>query len=368
MSETLSWAGIDAILEIDVDRIIENYALCGRTAAGAGCAAVVKADCYGLGTSEIAPALFSAGCREFFVATLAEGRRLRRQLGDQCTIYVLNGIHAPALAGAIDFDLVPVLNTPEACRQWARLGRRPAVLQIDTGMSRLGLSLDELAELTADRALIGALDLRLVISHLANADVSKELSEKQRTVFEKALTMLPAIPASLANSAGIFLSPDLHYDLVRPGAALYGIETGPHVAGISAVVALRARVIQIRQVPPGASVGYGFAFTASAPTRLATIGLGYADGWRRDLEARGAAWLDDERLPMVGRVSMDSFVVDISALKKASLREGDFVELIGPHQSVDDIARMAGTIGYEILTGLGSRCHRVYLSGSEDSA
>lgn len=347
---------------------MENYRTLQRLSHPARCAAVVKADCYGLGAAEIVPALHGAGCTDFFVATLSEAKRVRALLGAAPDVYVLNGLPPGAEATAASLRLIPVLNSVEHCRRWSRVGFAPAALQVDTGMSRLGLSPDEAEELAADHRLRERLDLVLLMSHLADADEADNGSTGQLAVFEHARALFPGVPASLANSAGIFLGDAFGMDVTRGGAALYGIETGPRATGIRPVVSLKVRVIQLRSIDAGAGVGYGFAFRAPRPMRLATLGVGYADGWSRSLSPAGAAWLDGQRLPIVGRVSMDSFVVDVSDLDPQEITVGDVLELIGDHQSVDDLARQSGTIGYEVLTNLGARFGRFYLSKTEQAA
>ena len=245
-----------------------------------------------------------------------------------------------------------------------RAGRKlPAAVQVDSGMSRLGLALAEVQAIAADPHVFDGIDITLVMSHLAGADEPDHpANEQQRLEFERLRKMLPEAPASLANSSGIFLGPRYHYDLARPGAALYGINPTPAEPNpMLPVVRLEAKVIQTRSLGSGAGVGYGHTFRTTGALPIATISLGYADGWHRC--AASAAWLDDARLPFLGRVSMDSIILDISALPPGKLKEGDLVELLGPSHSVDDAASHAGTIGYEILTSLGPRFHRRYLYG-----
>lgn len=358
LSEPEKLALANGVLTIDVGAVVANYRTLVAQVAPARCAGVVKADSYGLGADKIAPALWQAGCRDFFVALIGEGLALRDILGPEARIYVLNGLPPGAENAAVSANLIPVLNSLAQCRAWKDTGR-PAVLQVDSGMSRMGLSVADQEALLADEELLESLDLVLLMSHLANADEpDHEGNLSQHAGFLAASSLFPKLPLSLANSAGSFHGDSFHLDLCRPGAVLYGIEAGPRVVGIKPVVQLEARVGQLRDIPAGASIGYGYQFTADKPMRLATISVGYADGWPRSLSNRGAAWFSGQRLPIVGRVSMDSFVVDAGAVPE--LAEGDLVELIGEHQSADDVARDAGTIGYEILTNLGRRYHRIY--------
>ncbi|MEW9806104.1 alanine racemase [Mesorhizobium sp. ZMM04-5] len=354
-----------AILTIDLAALRENYRRLRDRLGGAACAAVVKADAYGLGAGEVAAALRKDGCGTFFVAHAAEGLALRMALGAGPEILILNGIHPGAEVDCAEAGLIAVANSAAQLAAWRetarRLGRRlPVAIQGDTGMSRLGMPPSEVDGLAAD-ALDG-LDLKLVMSHLACADEPESpANEAQRAAFEDFRRKLPPAPASLANSSGIFLGGGYHYDLARPGAALYGVNPTPDRANpMRQVVRLEAKVIQTRDLPVGVGVGYGHAYRPMAPHRAATIALGYADGWPR--RAAAAAFFDGQRLPFAGRVSMDSIILDISSLGR-DLLPGELVELLGGNQTVDDIAILSGTIGYEILTSLGRRFHRRYLDG-----
>ncbi len=357
-----------AVLTIDLGALADNYRLLRDRLAGAECAAVVKADAYGLGVDRVAPALWHAGARSFFVAHLAEGRALRSILPAEAAIHVLNGLMPGTEAACLDAGLVPVLNSLAQVDAWTALSRRqgrdlPAVLQLDSGMARLGLAPGEVDQLVRDPVRLAGIELRLVMSHLACADEPDHPANRaQLAAFETRRRRLPPAPASFANSSGIFLGPDYRFDLARPGAALYGVAPVPGAANpMRPVVRLDARVIQTRAIAAGDAVGYGHAFRAAGPTRIATIGVGYADGWLRGLGLEGRAYLGDRVLPIAGRVSMDSTTLDITALPADMLGPGDFVELIGPHQPIDAVAAQAGTIGYEILTSLGGRYRRRYL-------
>jgi alanine racemase len=359
-----------AWLSVDLVALRDNYRRLRQRLDGAVCAAVVKADAYGLGAARVAPALAGEGCRQFFVAHLDEALALRPLLAESCEIFVLNGLPPGAEAEAGAAGVVPVLNSLAQLDAWAALARRqertlPAVIQVDSGMSRLGLSPAELARLGEAPQRLAGLDLRLVMSHLACADEpAHPANAAQRASFEASRRLLPAAPASLANSSGIFLGPDYHFDLARPGVALYGGNPLPGAANpMRPVVRLEAKVIQVRELPAGAAVGYGYSYRAAAPMRVATISVGYADGWLRSLSNAGQAYFGEVALPLVGRVSMDSVTLDVSALPDAALPPGAVVELLGERQSVDAAAAAAGTIGYEILTSLGHRYHRRYLDG-----
>lgn len=355
-----------AILRIDLGAIVENWRLLAARAAPGAVAGVVKANAYGLGADKVAPALQAAGCRHFFVAHLAEGVALRTALGPGPMIAVLNGF-APGADG--DAALVPVLNSLGDVRTHAAAGRaagqaRRALLHLDTGMARLGLDAGEQARLADDHALLAGLDLLYVMTHLACADEPDHpLNAEQAARFASACASLPKLKRSFANSSGLFLGSDYASDLARPGCALYGINPSPGAANpMRPVIRLEAPVLQIRDIPAGASVGYGASHTAARASRIATIAVGYADGYLRSLSGQGVAAYRDMILPMVGRVSMDLITLDVT--EAPSLNPGDTVTLMGgAAPSPDDLAARAGTIGYEILTSLGARYRRVYGAG-----
>ncbi|WP_036240781.1 alanine racemase [Mesorhizobium sp. STM 4661] len=366
-SATVGESAAGAILTIDLGAIRENYRRLKARLGGARCAGVVKADGYGLGAGQVAAALAKEGCDIFFVALLSEGALLRKALGWRPAIYVLNGIAPGAEGEAEAAGLTAVINSVEQLAAWHAAARRagrklPAAIQVDSGMSRLGMAAAEVEAVAGDLQAFDGIDVTLVMSHLACADEpAYPANEQQRLEFERLRKMLPKAPASLANSSGIFLGPRFHYDLARPGAALYGINPTPAEPNpMLPVVRLEARIIQTRNLHSGTGVGYGHAFHVTEPMAAATISLGYGDGWHR--RAAAAAFLDGVRLPFLGRVSMDSIILDISALPPGRLKAGDLVQLIGPSQTVDQAAGHAGTIGYEILTSLGHRFHRRYVN------
>lgn len=353
-----------ATLIVDLTAIRENYRALRRRLGGTACAAVLKADAYGLGADRVAPALAAEGCRHFFVAHLEEGIALRPHVPEAAEVFVLHGPMPGCEDIALAHRLTPVLNSLEQLEGWTALARRlgralPAVLQLDTGMSRMGLAPSELDRIVEEPRLLAGIELRLVMSHLACAERQDHPANgTQRLRFDVARRRLPQAPASLANSSGVFLGPGFHYDLARPGAALYGLAP---VAGapnpLRPVVRLQARVVQLRSIEAGDEVGYGLTWRAEGPTRIATVAVGYADGFPR---STGTTHLGDIALPIAGTVSMDSITLDVSALPEGALRPGAMVDLIGPHRSVDAVAADAGTIGYEILTRLGRRFRRDY--------
>lgn len=354
-----------AILTVDLGAVVANWRDLGAR-HGAPVAGVLKADGYGLGAAPIARALRDAGCRHFFVAQLAEGLALRAAIGAGPMIVVLGGF-APGDDG--DTALVPVLNTlgdVETHAAAARAAGRasPAILHLDTGMSRLGLDAAECARLAEDHGRLAGLDLLYVMTHLACADEpGHRLNALQAERFERACAALPRLPRSFANSSGIFLGPRFASDLGRPGCALYGINPTPGVPNpMRQVARLEAPVLQCRQIAAGETVGYGATWTASRPTRIATVALGYADGYLRALSGRGFCAFGAAALPLVGRVSMDLITLDVT--DHPAIQPGDRVMVIGaPGLTPDDIAARAGTIGYEVLTSLGARYGRRYLGG-----
>jgi alanine racemase len=365
-------AGVDAaragaVLTVDLDAVRANWRQLADTAGGAACAAVMKADAYGLGMETVAPALALEGCRVFFTAHLEEGMRLRQVAPEDSTIYVLHGPPPGATAEFVEYGLVPVLNDPAQIEDWRRacrgLGRRlPAALQFDTGMSRMGLAPADAAALLADPSWKDELEAVLVMSHLACADEpAHDMNRVQRERFAQVRAQFAGIPGSLANSSAVFLGAGYHHDLVRPGAALYGINPQPGAPNpLRQAVGLRARIVQPRTVQAGDIVGYGARYVADGPRRIATIAIGYADGWLRALSGRGHAHIDGVRVPFAGNVSMDSITLDVTGIPEARVAPGQFVDLLCAQQTVDDVAREAGTIGYEVLTRLGARFHRQY--------
>lgn len=359
--------GATGRLTIDLSALGRNYAKLAALVAPARAAAVVKADAYGLGADRVAPALYGKGCRHFFVAQFSEATALQPCLAPDARIFVLNGLQPGDEMTCAALGIVPVLNSLTQWQRWSATARDakrplPAVLQFDTGMSRLGIppaDRDALArEIPAQRDV----DILFLMSHLASADEAEsEQNGDQLAEMQRICCQFPGISICFSNSGGIFLGGGYHGALVRPGIALYG---GAPTAGrgnpMEPVVRLDVAVVQTRTVPAGARIGYSGAQVATTETRLATIAAGYADGLPRSLGGRGAVYYDGTRLPFAGRVSMDSIIVDISALPEGALSLGSFVEVIGPHQSLEDLAQDAGTISYEILTSLGHRYVRQY--------
>ncbi|MBL6078971.1 alanine racemase [Belnapia sp. T18] len=354
--------GTEGVLTVDLGAVSANWRQLAAMAPGA-VGAAVKADGYGLGAVPVARALLAAGCRHFFVAHLSEGVAVREAVGPGPMIAVLNGF-PPGIAGAE--GLVPVLNGLPDVAAWTAAARQagralPALLHVDTGMARLGLDVVELERVAGDHGLLAGLDLRYVMTHLACADVPEHpLNSEQARRFGAACARLPAVPRSFANSSGLFLGPDFASELGRPGCALYGINPTPGRPNpMQQAARLEAPILQVREIPAGAAVGYGASWVAPRPSRIATVAAGYADGYLRALSGQATGILAGRSVPLVGRVSMDLITFDVTDVPLPA--PGDRIGLIGPGQTPDDLAAAAGTIGYEILTSLGVRYRREYI-------
>jgi alanine racemase len=354
-------------LTIDLQALRRNYAVISSRVAPAKAAGVVKANAYGLGAVEVSAALYDAGCRDFFVAEFIEAVRLRPHLPADARLFVLNGLQPGNEIACAKINAIPVANSLQHLARWrdaaAQVGRTlNVVLQFDTGMSRLGIAPDERAKVRA--ILDGApLDVLFVMSHLASADeIESPLNKNQLAEMQRAAAEFSDRALCFSNSGGVFLGTDYHGALVRPGIALYGGAPTSGVANpMEPVVELEVAVVQTRSVKTGTAIGYGGSHISASDMRLATIAVGYADGLPRSLSNRGAVWFEGTRLPIVGRVSMDSIIIDISSLPDGAIELGSLVEIIGPNQTLDDVASDAGTISYEILTSLGDRYRRRYV-------
>lgn len=344
---------MSARLTIDLEALAANYALFVAAAGAANCAAVVKADAYGLGAEPISRRLWAEGCRSFFVATAEEGRALRGVL-PRAKIFVLDGVNRETAGVVREAGLTPVLNDAVEVACWrSNAPGVPAAVHVDTGMERRGF------DSRLDPADCRGLSLALLLTHLARADEpGHPFTALQIERFKAVSARFPGVPVSLCNSAGTLTCPDAVGDLVRPGIGLYG---GNPFSGapnpLRPVVTLEAQVLQVRPVAAGSPVGYGGTHATDASTRLATLGIGYADGLLRSLSNRGCVAWQGARLPMVGRVSMDLTVVDAGSQPLAA---GDWVEVFGAELPIDELAERAGTISYELLTRLGPRVARVY--------
>lgn len=368
-----------AILTIDLDALAANWRLLAERLAPGGieCAGVVKADGYGLGAAPVARTLHAAGCRTFYVAQIGEGIALRAALGERpADVHVLCGL-LPGTADLFETHrLSPVLSTPQQVAEWRSLplGRRQTMpapaLHLDTGMRRLGLTVAEAEALLSDAAACADLAPALLVTHLACADEPDHaLNAEQHALFTRLRQRLPGVRASYANSSGIFLDAPSLFEQARPGVALYGVNPTPGRPNpMRPVVRLQAPILQVRQIDAVESVGYGASHRLAAGSRVATVGVGYADGWPRALSNRGFGVLGGARVPIVGRVSMDLTVFDVSTIPAGEARPGAMIDLIGPDMPLDEVAAHAGTIGYELLTQLGRRYHRVYVGGPEGAA
>jgi alanine racemase len=358
-------------LTIDLAALARNWRALAAAAGTAECAAVVKADAYGIGIERAAPTLAAAGARTFFVALPAEGVRMRASLVDTAAraadIYVLGGFlpeWADAFRGG---KLRPVLNTVESAGSWARcFPGAPSALHVDTGMNRLGLAIGEALEVGGDPALVEAAAPRLLVSHLACADEpAHPMNRAQLERFGEVRAAFAHIPASLANSAGILLGPAYHFDMVRAGVALYGGRSAPD-SDSEVVVTAEARILQVRSAARGETVGYGAAHRLARDSRLAVLAAGYADGYIRAAGISAprppscvviAGW----RAPLVGRVSMDLMAADVTDIPEQALAASTHAELFGPNLPIDEVAAARGTIAYELLTALSRRAERRYL-------
>ncbi|MBL6927959.1 MAG: alanine racemase [Rhodospirillales bacterium] len=360
-----------AILTIDLGAVCANWlSLRERLSGLAECAGVVKADGYGLGAEKVAAALSGAGCRIFFVAHLDEALGLRAVLPD-AEIHVLNGLMPGCAPEYIENRLVPVLNDLGSIDAWrefcvAQDQALPADVHVDTGMSRLGLPPGEVAILADQPHRLEGFTLANLISHLACADEPDHpLNRQQLADYRTALATLPAARRSFANSSGIFLGAEYHFDLARPGVALYGGNPTPGKPNpMTQVIRLQGKILQVRDVDTPLTVGYGATHKVTGPTRVATVAVGYADGFLRSLSSSGYGYIGGVRVPIIGRVSMDLITLDVSSVPHSQSLPGGLIDLIGPDNPVDAVAESAGTIGYEILTSLGRRYHRVYVDGN----
>ncbi|ANM14897.1 MULTISPECIES: alanine racemase [unclassified Rhizobium] len=364
---TTTAQGATGYLTIDLAALGRNYRKLVSMLAPVRAGAVVKADAYGLGAERVARALYGAGCRHFFVAQFVEAVRLRPTLARNAQIFVLNGLQPGNEIACAEMGIVPVLNSLAQWRQWSETARMlkrclPAVLQFDTGMSRLGFPRQERAELAAALRDGSNVEILFIMSHLASADdMESDQNGEQWAEMSRIADEFPGFDMSFANSGGVFLGDAYHGVLARPGIALYGGAPNSGATNpMEPVVSLDVAVVQTRTVPAGTKIGYGGAHVAEREMRLATIAAGYADGLPRSLGDRGAVYVNGIRLPIVGRVSMDSVTVDVSVLPEGTLTLGSLVEVLGPNQTLEDIAGDAGTISYEILTGLGDRYDRQY--------
>jgi alanine racemase len=360
-------ASAGAILTIDLNALAANWRLLRDKVASAECAAVVKADAYGIGLEAAVTALAKAGCRTFFVAHVSEALRVRA-IDKDCTLYLLNGLTPGTSEPLARNNIRPVLSSISEVEEWAAFsveqGSKPrAAIQIDTGINRLGVPHDQIERV---RPLLDAFEPALLMSHFAESEIISDRNAAQIAAFDKVRAAFPNIPASLCNSSGIFLHERPFLELVRPGYALYGGNPTPNLPNpMQSVVGLNARILQVRDVAAGERVGYGGEWTAPRASRLATLSIGYADGLPRSGTAIGRSGIEAvvarRRCPFVGRLSMDLSIVDVTYLPDGAVQRGDLAEILGETIGIDELGRKSGTIGYEILTRLGQRYARRYI-------
>lgn len=360
-----------AYLTIDLGALQTNYRILTKIAAGAECAAVVKADAYGLGMKQVAPALVAAGCKKFFVALPSEAIALRK-LMPEIEIFVLSGLFDDCAEIYVRERLTPVLNTLSEIQTWSALtiqqGPLPAILHIDTGITRLGLMEKDIRLLSASPQWLDGLEIEYVMSHLACADIPDDpQNQKQLDELTFLRGLLPEglqnTPISFANSSGMFLGSDYIFDLARPGIALYGGNPTPGTPNpMKPVVHLQGKILQIQDVDSEKTIGYGATYRTSSKARIATVSVGYADGYFRCLGNQAECAINNIKVPVVGRVSMDMISIDVTDVALDKCNRGDLVSLIGGPIDIDSLAESAGTISYEILTSLGPRYHRNYLN------
>ena len=361
----------ESCLTVDLGAIIANWRyIDSLSSSTTNTAAMVKADGYGLGANHVAAALAQAGCTEFFAANLGEAIALRQhldQLGhSQTHIMTLHGCHVDQLDEHVAFRITPVLNDLDQLTRWRTFSERksdklPAFLHIDTGMTRLGLDNGQIEWLVKNKYALDGVYCRYVMSHLVSAEIADDpTNARQLDAFNEMRRWFAGIPATLANSAGSLLSPAYHFQMTRPGIALYGVHPADMPTDtLTRVVTWQARIIQLRHAKAGDRVGYGGTYILDRDSRIATIGVGYADGYNRKLGGKATVLIGTQTAPVIGRVSMDSITVDVTDIDPAHLRH-ESVELL---HSGYDLSRMAAdtdSIAYEILTRLGTRPARHY--------
>ncbi|MDX2094404.1 MAG: alanine racemase [Alphaproteobacteria bacterium] len=355
-------------LTVSLPAIVANWRLLAQRFTGEECAAVVKADAYGLGALPVSQALAAAGCHTFFVATLDEALELRESLPD-VRILVFHGVQAGEEFAFVAHRLIPVLNSLPQIARWKAVAAEHvhavSALHIDTAMARMGLQSEEFSALMArDPAILDDCRVGLLLSHFACSPESDHpLNAAQLALFSAARALAPNIPASLCNSGGIFLAPEYHFNLARPGCSLYGIAPQAQGANPMAQVATwQAPILMTRTLAHEQTVGYGASQTLPSGARIATVASGYADGYLRHLSGKAVGYVGDHKVALVGRVTMDMLCFDVTQVPESLTQEGAPLTLLGdaPGIRVDEVATAAGTIGYEILTRIGARVARIY--------
>jgi alanine racemase len=369
MSGTM--ANATGSITVDLSRIADNWRALAGKVKPARCAAVVKADAYGLGAERVIPALARAGCEVFFIATPDEADAARRMAPD-ADIFALDGLVGNSAAAFARLSVKPILSTLDDIVAWSALCRArgeklPAGIHIDTGLHRLGLPVRDVRRLAAEPAMMTGIALELVMSHLACADNPRDSKNRDQLVaFETLSALFPQVPRSLAASDGLMLGSSYHFDLVRPGYALYGGQASQLApTPVKPAVTVAARILAVADVAPGETVGYSAIWRAKRASRIATIAAGYADGIPRhasapDGRAGGHVLISGHLAPIVGRISMDLTTVDVTDLPEGAAMPGEFATIVGEGLTIEEAGSSAGTIGYEILTRLGHRFTRLY--------
>lgn len=371
LKDDLAKTRAGAWLTIDLKALMANYRLFDeKTGTSCDVAAIVKANAYGLGVKPVADTLYSCGARSFFVATLEEALELKAHLDEQNSkitrLAILGGLFHGCEQDYSAHNLSPVLNSLDEIERWQKQAAKtqhplPAIIHFDTGMNRLGLGPRETQTLLDDPDKLDGLDVQMIMSHFACADEKDHpMTEAQFEQFDQLAKAFPETVKSLANSSGIFRTSKHHYELVRPGMAMYGLNPTPEkINPMTPVISLETRILQTRNARRDSTIGYSATYRFKKDTAVATVALGYADGFLRALSNKGTLYYKGQPCPIIGRVSMDLVTVDISGLEQKP-EPGEIMEVIGLHQTADDLASAAGTIGYEILTDLGRRYHRTY--------
>ncbi len=360
---------VSLALIIDLGAVASNYrTLRSLAKKGTICATVLKANAYGLGIKEVASCLYQEGCRHFFLAHLSEAIELQCLLKQDSFIYVLNGLRKGDEEVYAHYNLIPVLSDVSQIHAWNTFSKNKqqclkAAIHFDTGLMRTALTPQDMKSL--ELADLSHTEIVCVMSHLAcTYQYSHPMNKVQQIAFDVLRKRFPFAFASLANSGGVFLGPEYHYDLTRVGLALTGCRSAiPHgTYCLKPAIKAYAQILQINEISSGQSVGYDATFVASRASRIATVGVGYADGYLRSLSNRGGVYFNGYTLPIAGRVSMDLITIDITEVPPDQIRIGDWVELFGDHIYIDALAEKAGTISWEILTRLGPRFERFYLN------
>ncbi len=356
------------VLTINLGALADNYRLFEQhTAGNSSIAGIVKANAYGLGLKKVSQKLTNLDCSQFFVATLDEALELRAY-DNKTPIAVLGGLAQNIETNYLTHNITPVLNTQNDIKKWQELALKQhtklkTILHFDTAMNRLGLSVDDAYTLINDKTLFNALNIQIVMSHFACADEKDHpLTQQQADLFAKITAHFPDSQKSLANSSGLFRDNSYHFDLVRPGYALYGGNPTPETQNpMQPVVSLNTPILQTRNCKKGESIGYGATHIFNKDTRTATVAIGYADGFLRSNSSKAILYYNNQPCPVLGRVSMDLVTIDISQIQGQQPQQDDPIEVLGPNQSIDNLAKNADTIGYEILTSLGHRYKREYI-------